>query len=323
MKKGMSIVLALSVLLGATALSQTPAHPMDAGTRQAVKELLQEVRDYAQTNIVPKIREWKATLDSAMTPDDLQTLNKLRDQASGMRKEGIAYAVALRKAVVANNPTEIALYKSKINDLKTGRDELFVNLKPLGIRYTSTLVSLSQAAKPSVEMWKQGGMKIVVGWYLKHANDLSAESKTAFAKGLERLKAIAGLDPSLKSKLAAAKFMLWDGGDLPDFTQFLNDESSTASKDSELTPEGYALDSNYPNPFNPTTTISFTIPKAQHVSLVVYDALGRAVATLVDSELGSGTHSVSFDGQKLASGVYIYRIRSGDFVQEKKMQLLK
>ena len=90
-----------------------------------------------------------------------------------------------------------------------------------------------------------------------------------------------------------------------------------------MIPPSVFLHQNCPNPFNPSTTISFTIPQSQHVSLVVYDVLGRAVATLVDSELGAGSHSVSVDGQNLASGMYIYRIRSGDFVQEKKMQLVK
>jgi hypothetical protein len=323
MKKRLIIVLAFIVFAGLSAMGQTAPVQLDAKTRQALKELVQQVRDYAQTNVIPKMREWKTTLDNSMSSDDLQALNALRLEAARMKKDGIAFALALKKAAAANNAADAALYKSKFKDLKAERDVLFSNLKPLGTKYKSTLVSLGQEAKPSVEVWKQGGMKIVVGWYLKHANDLSADRKKAFADGLERLKTFAGLDPSVRSKLAAAMFMLWDGSDIPDFSQFLNEDNSVADKDENLTPEGYGLEPNFPNPFNPTTTISFTIPQTQHVSLIVYDALGRIVATLVDAELGAGNHSVSFDGQKLASGMYIYRIRSGDFVLEKKMQLLK
>ena len=88
-------------------------------------------------------------------------------------------------------------------------------------------------------------------------------------------------------------------------------------------PDQFVLQEAYPNPFNPSTRISFTIPKADHVSIVVYDMLGKGISTLVDSDLGAGSHSVTFDGKNLASGTYIYRIRSGEFVQERTMQLVK
>jgi len=79
----------------------------------------------------------------------------------------------------------------------------------------------------------------------------------------------------------------------------------------------------YPNPFNPTTIIEYTLPENINVQLVIYDVLGRRVATLVDQIQQSGRHSVSWDASNLASGVYIYRIQAGDFVQSKKMLLMK
>jgi len=88
-------------------------------------------------------------------------------------------------------------------------------------------------------------------------------------------------------------------------------------------PLAYSLDQNYPNPFNPLTTIQYTIQKPSFTSLKIYDLLGREIAVLVEGEMAEGTHQHQFSGANLASGVYVYRIVSGNFVQSKKMILQK
>jgi hypothetical protein len=88
-------------------------------------------------------------------------------------------------------------------------------------------------------------------------------------------------------------------------------------------PLNYELDQNYPNPFNPSTTIKFAVTKESNVNLSVYNALGELVSTLVNEQLKSGYHQYEFDASNLASGVYIYRIIAGDFVETKKMVLLQ
>jgi hypothetical protein len=85
----------------------------------------------------------------------------------------------------------------------------------------------------------------------------------------------------------------------------------------------YALEQNYPNPFNPTTTIKYQIPISGNVSIKVYDILGKEVAKLVDGYMEIGRYEVDFDASSLASGVYIYRLNVNDFVNVKKMVLLK
>ncbi|MCL4538054.1 MAG: T9SS type A sorting domain-containing protein [Bacteroidetes bacterium] len=85
----------------------------------------------------------------------------------------------------------------------------------------------------------------------------------------------------------------------------------------------FELSQNYPNPFNPTTVIDYTIPKDAHVTLKIYDVLGREVETLINENEQVGRYRVNFDGARLASGVYFYRLAAGSHVITKKMLLLK
>ncbi len=88
-------------------------------------------------------------------------------------------------------------------------------------------------------------------------------------------------------------------------------------------PLKFVLSQNYPNPFNPTTAISYRLPAVSFVILKVYDVLGREVASLVNERKMPGTYTVQFDGSRLASGVYFYRLHAGNFTQTQKMLLVK
>ncbi len=99
-------------------------------------------------------------------------------------------------------------------------------------------------------------------------------------------------------------------------------------KSADVLPEHFALAQNYPNPFNPDTRIEFSLPQSSHVTLAVYDILGRKVAILADDQFDAGKHEVTWNGknelsQQVASGVYFYRMKAGDFEQSRKMLLVK
>jgi hypothetical protein len=91
----------------------------------------------------------------------------------------------------------------------------------------------------------------------------------------------------------------------------------------EVLPGSFTLHQNFPNPFNPTTTIRYDLGQATQVTLEVYDALGRRVATLVDGFVAAGEYTATFSAKDLASGLYLYRLTAGDQVTMKKMVLLK
>src|SRR5258706_4114100 len=88
-------------------------------------------------------------------------------------------------------------------------------------------------------------------------------------------------------------------------------------------PQSFSLAQNYPNPFNPSTTISYSIPKQSHVRLQIFNPLGQLISPLVDADKLPGTYTTTWDASSRPSGLYFYRISAGDFVETKKLILLK
>jgi hypothetical protein len=103
-----------------------------------------------------------------------------------------------------------------------------------------------------------------------------------------------------------------------------DDGSTWIDENSDKTyPNKFSLSQNYPNPFNPSTKIKFVLPKKELVTLEVFNTLGQKVETLLNQNMKSGNHEVEFNGSRLSSGIYYYRIEAGKFYQVKKMILLK
>ncbi|MCP4581076.1 MAG: T9SS type A sorting domain-containing protein [candidate division Zixibacteria bacterium] len=119
---------------------------------------------------------------------------------------------------------------------------------------------------------------------------------------------------------------LWGlGTSLCDIGAYGGSDSLTSGIDyiSSQLPAQISLAQNYPNPFNPFTSITFSISEPQHVTLQVYDILGREIETLIEGYHQSGTYSVQFDATAVASGLYFYRLQAGDMAISKQMMLLK
>ena len=123
--------------------------------------------------------------------------------------------------------------------------------------------------------------------------------------------------------IVVADSNLYIGTEIGVWYRPLSDITSVHETFEEKFPRAFLLSQNYPEPFNPSTTIEYQIPINTFVSLEVYDALGRKVRTLVNERQSAGTHSVTFSASNLSSGVYFYRLSAGNFVQTKKLMLIK
>jgi len=110
---------------------------------------------------------------------------------------------------------------------------------------------------------------------------------------------------------------------LADGTSFLAPVSTSIEEGTSTLPTQFELKGNYPNPFNPTTTIAYSVPTNSEVRLAVFDMLGRQVATLVNGVQAPGNYTVNFEATNLSSGMYLYRLQSGNFTQTQKMMLVK
>lgn len=119
---------------------------------------------------------------------------------------------------------------------------------------------------------------------------------------------------------------VWSNHYDPDSTNNSASMSTTiavVSENKNEVPEEYALKQNYPNPFNPNTTIDYSLPVSGHVRLTVLDLLGRPVRIVVEEYQTGGSHSLLVDGSDLSSGVYLYRLDSGNHTYIRRMVLLK
>jgi len=119
------------------------------------------------------------------------------------------------------------------------------------------------------------------------------------------------------------QYILDPDGTLPDIGAFYYDHIIEVSDHNKYIPKEFSLTQNYPNPFNPSTKIKYTIPEMGFVTLKVYGVLGNEIAILVNQEKPAGSYEVEFDGKELTSGIYFYKLQAGDFVETRKMVLIK
>ena len=119
------------------------------------------------------------------------------------------------------------------------------------------------------------------------------------------------------------QYILDPDSTLPDIGAFYYDHVSTISEYKSDKPRVFSLYQNYPNPFNPATIINYQLPVGSHITLKVYDLLGREVATLVNEEKPPGSYEVEFNPTQLSSGIYFYKLHAGNFTATRKMVLIK
>ena len=125
------------------------------------------------------------------------------------------------------------------------------------------------------------------------------------------------------NNLTEVLFQSWDGSAWVNASKWIYLYTPTGIGQLEGEVNTYSLSNNYPNPFNPGTKIVFQIPEGEFVTLKVYDILGNEIVSLLNEEKGAGKYEVEFNAANLPSGIYFYKLQAGDFVETKKMVLMK
>ncbi len=154
--------------------------------------------------------------------------------------------------------------------------------------------------------------------------DITDESGSYYISGLSSGNyTLTASKPNYTSQQSESSYDLNSGNTQVNnfsMSQSITDVNETVSTNS---PSKYELDNNYPNPFNPSTVIKFSLPENAHVSLNIYNILGQKVAQLVNDNLSAGRYSIKFDAGRLSSGIYFYKLQTDDFASVKKMILQK
>ena len=130
------------------------------------------------------------------------------------------------------------------------------------------------------------------------------------------------LDSGLEEDDYVYRVRAYVGAETSDYSESVSTVVTSTEAGPEI-PVEYSLSQNYPNPFNPSTSIRVALPKAGRTRMVVHDMLGRQVGMPVNKVLEAGCHELTFDASDLPSGIYLYQIETGDFVQTKKMILMR
>ncbi len=204
-----------------------------------------------------------------------------------------------------NTCCTFAILSGKVNDLK--------NDGVLNRGQANALLKKLQNAERMVERGQLSAAFNVLGAFTNQVHDLVNEGILTTEQGEDLISCALGVTSRTEQAYPAAQVAA---------AKAAAAQASTLLAGEDI-PDNYALNDNYPNPFNPATAIRFALPEAEHVRLTVYDVMGREVKRLVDGALSAGFHEVSFEGGHLASGLYLYRIEAGAFVDVKRMVLLK
>ena len=191
---------------------------------------------------------------------------------------------------------EVAIMKRNLDSLaSTG---IPIHITELDIDGATDQIQLTQYKRIFPALWKHPGVEGITLW--------------GWRPGLWRDQQKAYL---ISSNNVERPALVW----LRDYL-----DTVVVSVDEELAmPQNFELFNNYRNPFNPSTNIKYNVAKQSHVSLKIYDVLGRVVQTLVNNVQSPGQYTVTFNAHNLASGIYFYRLEAGGFVQTKKLMLMK
>lgn len=204
------VVVLMMIAATVSASAQKKNEPIDPKAREAYIQLHDQMLSWARTAIVPQARTWKAQLDAAMEPADLQQLNALRARASALNARRITIMKSMGDAWRADNQEGIKAGKQQLYSLLPEGLMLLEELRPLGLKYRSTLEAIGTDARPYLKEWKKEGMERFQSWRTQNSAVLGDGSVRK--GGMHKMGHFGKIGGN--RKLGAALFMLWDGGDL-------------------------------------------------------------------------------------------------------------
>ncbi len=203
----MAAALTLAVTTGTVAQGRRP----DPQKMELVKELHDELRTFAQGKVLPTLRQWKAKLDGSMSAEDLTALNTLRARAAKLRAAMMEHGRAMRQAWKSENYEALRAHREAMKGAMEEMRAIMKELKPLAEKYRPTLEALGAEAQPVIQGWRTEGKAIVEKWAAEHRDELGDHARHMMKHDMPMGHMFGG-----SKKKAVARFMLWNGDDLPE-----------------------------------------------------------------------------------------------------------
>lgn len=216
--KRLALALALLVTMSMPALAQRGGHGsmkwLDEGTLSAAKELGRSLAAWARTDVMPELQTWKTRLDNSLTPADLAKLNELRASAAELHARRSTLARSMREAWKSENYDELKRTRDAMKNLRAEREAILAELKPIADRSRTTLVAIGETARPKVREWADEARTIGESWWEQHKGTVNPMAAQAIGRLMKhRHDLFMMVEPKLRTKAAAARFMLWNGED--------------------------------------------------------------------------------------------------------------
>ena len=347
MKTKLRLTTTIIVAIGIFAIIGL-SYAIDNTMGDARDERRNEVKEYADENIIPVITEWKTEFDEKLNSDDLNKLNELRQRAKTHKN---TFRDGMRSRI-QNAQSKKNIDKQAFRDSrKKHRDEMrsiFEELKPIAEKYKDDIEALSNKAKPFSEKWRSDMQEMRKNWRDNHEdceNRLESGNRQGFGNRQEcdslcgnenrqdrenwqekrgnrgmkhHKKGFRQMD--ISSRNGIARFLLWDGS-----TDLFENRNPSMQKGINSNSDGsnsFNMNNN-PNPFTENTSISFNLANEEYVALYIFDSSGKIVSTLCDGILSAGEHKFEFIPENDVSGVYYYNLKSETYTKTGKMVFSK
>ncbi len=278
------------------------------------KGLHDQLRVWAQKEIIPTVREWKLSFDKQISAGDLQRLNEMRNSGQQLRKQRETLSQSIRAKEEALSPEDAKKETPELDQLheqmrslnQKGRD-LLSEVKKLADRYPNELKSLGEQAKPQLKIWMGSAMQQARDYATANKVDMGMFRPEWLHRAVPNLL---GIENNPFRKMAVARFLLWDGADLPELNEQQNLEQLAPPPQNKISSNlSFSLGQNVPNPVvGAATTINFSLQQADHVKISLFDANGAELAVICDRNYPAGSNVVEYPVAALSAGTYTYRL---------------
>jgi hypothetical protein len=235
------------------------------------------------------------------------------------RNNAIASLQLKRNPFIDHTEFADRIYSFSTNNVRPVLAELSV--LPLELDFDSTLINTSNSKQ--IYIANSGSAQLIIDSITISDSRFSILNVDLSTAPFSSTKAMLEFHPDSIKNYSAILSVYTNGGIKEIVLKGIGSDNTVNVDDKSYLPLVFSLEQNYPNPFNPSTIINYQLPLNSNVSLIVYDLLGRKIATLVNEQKPAGNYEAEWNASNLPSGFYIYRLRIGNFVQMKKMILLK